>query len=197
MAGYLKHVYWELKDPIGRFNYKNAIWSRLPGTAGQVLRGRVIPRYFAKAGADIIIHEGVRYRSAHMLEVGDGCHLGSGCFLQASAGITLGKRVLIGPDVKIWSINHVTTDTERPIIDQGYHHERVVPGDDCWLGMSVIVLPGVVLPEGCVVSAGSVVGKKVYPAWSILAGFPARVIGLRRPGEAAAGEPRPDGEAST
>ncbi|MBK8167749.1 MAG: acyltransferase [bacterium] len=183
MAGFLKRTYWDLKDPIGRFNFGNAIWSRLPGLAGQELRGRVIPRYFAAAGTNIIIHEGVRFRGIHRLEVGDECHLGNGCFLQASGGITLGKRVIIGPDVRIWSINHVTTDTHRPIADQGYHYENVVIGDDCWLGMAVIVLPGVHLPEGCVVSAGSVVGKKAYPAWSVLAGHPARVIQLRRAGD--------------
>lgn len=180
MAGFLKRAYWDLKDPIGRFNYANAIWSRLPGAAGQEMRGRMIPRYFAFAGTNIIIHEGVRYRGVHRLEVGDDCHLGNGCFLQASGGITLGKRVIIGPDVRIWSINHVIADTTRPIVDQGFYFEGVSIGDDCWLGVGVIVLPGVHLPDGCVVSAGSVVGKKTYPSWSILAGFPARVIGMRR-----------------
>lgn len=180
MAGFVKRAYWDLKDPIGRFNYLNAIWSRLPGRAGEELRGRRIPKYFAAAGVNVLIQEGVRFRGIHRLSVGDDCGLGHGSFLQASGGITLGNRVLLGPDVKIWSISHVTADPDRPIADQGYLQEEVVIEDDCWLGVSVIVLPGVHLPAGCVVSAGSVVGKKSYPAWSILAGYPARVIGNRR-----------------
>ncbi len=183
MFGYIKRVYWDLKDPIGRFNYLNAIWSRLPGRAGADLRQRKISSYFAAAGENLLIQEGVRFRGIHKLRVGDDCGLGSGSFLQASGGITLGDRVLLGPDVKIWSLNHVMVDTDKPIIEQGYEREEVVIGDDCWLGMSVIILPGVHLPQGCVVSAGSVVGKKSYPAWSILAGYPARVIGNRRGSE--------------
>jgi len=181
LAGFIKRIYWDLKDPIGRFNYLNAIWSRLPGQSGEELRGRCIPKYFAAAGANTIIFEGVRFRGIHRLRVGDDCSLGNGSFFQAAGGITLGNRVLIGPDVKIWSANHITADTERPITEQGYEYAEVVIEDDCWLGMSVIVLPGVHLPVGCVVSAGSVVAKKAYPAWSILAGYPARAIGNRRP----------------
>jgi len=180
LASYLKHVYWDLKDPIGRFNYWNAIWSRLPGKAGEVLRQRRISRYFAVAGDNLLIQQKVYFRGIHKLKVGDDVGLGVGSFLQASGGITLGDRVLLGPDVKIWSINHVFNDPDQPIVDQGYEYEEVVIGDDCWLGMSVIILPGVHLPKGCVVSAGSVVGKKSYPAWSILAGYPARVIGKRK-----------------
>ncbi len=181
MAGFIKRVYWDLKDPYGRFAYLNAIWSRWPGAAGEELRRKRIPRYFAAAGTNLLIQEGVHFRGIHKLRVGDDCGLGLGSFLQASGGITLGNRVLLGPDVKIWSINHITSDPDTPIIEQGYEREEVVIEDDCWLGTSVIILPGVHLPRGCVVSAGSVVGKKSYPPWSVLAGYPARVIGSRRP----------------
>ena len=181
MVGVLKRVYWDLGDPIGRFNYMNAVWSRLPGRAGEVVRQRWIPRYFADAGTNLLIQEGVRFRGIHKLRVGDDCGLGCGSFLQASGGITLGNQVLLGPDVKIWSINHIAADVNSPIIEQGHEYKEVVIEDGCWLGMSVIVLPGVHLPRGCVVSAGSVVGKKAYPAWSVLAGYPARVVGSRQP----------------
>jgi len=180
VAGFIKKVYWDLKDPIGRFNYLNAIWSRLPGAAGEEFRRRRIPKYFAAAGTNLLIQEGVRYRGVHKIRVGDDCGLGVDSFLQASGGITLGNRVLLGPGVRIWSVNHVTSDPDRPISEQGYERDEVVIEDDCWLGMSVIILPGVHLPKGCVVSAGSVVGKKSYPEWAVLAGYPARVIGNRR-----------------
>ena len=178
---FLKRVYWDLKDPMGRFSYLNVIWSRLPGEAGEDLRNRNIPKYFASAGANVSIRTGVRFRNIHLLRVGDDCDIGIGCFLQAGGGITLGNQVILGPDVKIWSVNHTTADPDTPIRDQGYERAEVVIEDGCWLGMNVIILPGVHLPQGCVVAAGSVVGKKPYPAWSVLAGYPARVIGNRRP----------------
>jgi acetyltransferase-like isoleucine patch superfamily enzyme len=54
--------------------------------------------------------------------------------------------------------------------------------DKAWIGFDCIILNGVELGEGCVVSAGSVVRQDV-PAWSIVAGNPAVVVGqVRRPG---------------
>ena len=180
MLSILKRIFWDLQDPIGRFNYKCVLWGNFPGKAGLMLRNKHIPPYFGEAGEGIIIHQGVRYRNVHKLKAGDGAEIGVDNFLQAGGGITLGKRVMLGPGVKIWSISHNFADLESPLSEQGYQREEVVIGDDCWLGANVFIFPGVHLPEGCVVSAGSVVAKKRYPAFSIIAGYPARVIGNRQ-----------------
>lgn len=47
--------------------------------------------------------------------------------------------------------------------------------DDAWIGMNVIILKGVTVGEGAIVGAGSVVTKDV-PAWTVVAGNPARVL---------------------
>jgi acetyltransferase-like isoleucine patch superfamily enzyme len=44
-----------------------------------------------------------------------------------------------------------------------------------WIGFNSIILKGVTIGEGAIVGAGSVVTKNV-PAWTIVAGNPARVI---------------------
>lgn len=48
-------------------------------------------------------------------------------------------------------------------------------GDDCWLGASVTVCPGVTIGNNCVIGAGSVVTRDI-PANSFAAGVPCRVI---------------------
>jgi acetyltransferase-like isoleucine patch superfamily enzyme len=180
-----KHLFWDMRDRYCRHDYVSTMLRNLPGRWGMALRSSYLTKHFASSGENVNIHPGVRFRGIHKLTVGNNVEIGADNFLQASGGITLGNSVMMGPGVKIWSINHKFDDTEQPIRDQGYQRDPVVIGDGCWLGANVFVFPGVTLPEGCIVSAGSVVTKKRYQPFSILAGYPARAVGNRKQSRAA------------
>ncbi|MBK8021791.1 MAG: hypothetical protein IPK19_10285 [Chloroflexi bacterium] len=47
--------------------------------------------------------------------------------------------------------------------------------DKAWIGFNAVILKGVTIGEGAIVGAGSVVTKDV-PAWTVVAGNPARII---------------------
>jgi acetyltransferase-like isoleucine patch superfamily enzyme len=64
-------------------------------------------------------------------------------------------------------------EEKRPQDDQ-----PIVIEEDVWLGMRAIVLKGVRIGRGTVVSAGSVVTQDVAP-YSIVAGTPARLVRMR------------------
>ena len=179
MLQHLKELYWEIKDEIGRFNYLSAFIRNVPGELGFKLRRHFIPKYFASCGQNIKIHENVRYRGVHKISVGDNVEIGVDNFIQGSGGVRLEDEVMLGPGVKIWSINHKFDSVDKPIMNQGYDYDPVFIGKGCWLAANVFVMPGVVIPEGCVVSAGSIVGKRRFPPFSILAGNPCRPIGSR------------------
>jgi acetyltransferase-like isoleucine patch superfamily enzyme len=51
----------------------------------------------------------------------------------------------------------------------------VVVGEGTWLGINVVVLPGVTIGKGCIVGANSVVTKDL-PDYSVAAGAPARIL---------------------
>ena len=53
-------------------------------------------------------------------------------------------------------------------------------GNDVWIGMNAMILPGVNIGDGAVVAAGSVVTKDVLP-YQIVGGVPAKVIRDRFP----------------
>lgn len=61
---------------------------------------------------------------------------------------------------------------------------RTTIGHDTWIGHDAQVKPDVTVGDGAVVAAGAVVTKDV-PAYAIVAGVPARVIGYRHPPETA------------
>jgi phosphonate metabolism protein (transferase hexapeptide repeat family) len=58
------------------------------------------------------------------------------------------------------------------------HHVRI--GHDVWIGHGAIVLPGRSVGTGAVIAAGAIVTKDV-PAYTIVAGNPARIIKRRFP----------------
>jgi maltose O-acetyltransferase len=174
-----KHLFWEWRDRIGRFNLVFSLIRNAPGVFGMTLRSRYASRFFAACGQNLKIHEGVRFRGVHRIKAGDDVEIGVENFLQASGGLILGNDVMLGPGVKIWTINHRFQDTTRPIREQGYDYEEVIIGHGVWIGANVFIMPGVQIPDGCVISANSVVAKKKYPPYSIIAGYPARVLGNR------------------
>ncbi|MGN6370725.1 MAG: acyltransferase [Phycisphaerae bacterium] len=91
----------------------------------------------------------------------------------AAGRVKIGQRVLIAGRVYISDHDHAMPwNTGKVIV------RPVTIGDDCWLGEGCCILKGVELGEGCVVGANAVVTKS-FPAGSIIAGVPARLIGTR------------------
>lgn len=94
--------------------------------------------------------------------------------------VTIGKDVMIGPELMCYTTNHKTTRTDIPMIDQGFSKTRPITiGDDVWIGSRVIILGGVNVGNGAVIGAGSVVTHDV-PPYSVVGGNPARIIKSRK-----------------
>lgn len=55
------------------------------------------------------------------------------------------------------------------------HSKKVTIGDDCWLGINVVIMSGITIGRGCVIGANSVVTKNLEP-FSVVGGSPAKFI---------------------
>jgi len=105
------------------------------------------------------------------IKLGKEIFINKSCMFVDLGGIELKDNVLIGPDVKILSVNHpLDPKNRRGVILRSVKIKR-----NAWLGAGVTVCPGVTIGENSVVGAGSVVTKDV-PNNTVYAGVPAKFI---------------------
>ncbi len=57
-------------------------------------------------------------------------------------------------------------------------HEKVVVGNDVWIGLNAIVQDGVHIGDGAIIASGAVVTKDV-PPYAVVGGVPAKIIKYR------------------
>lgn len=127
-------------------------------------------------------------RNGGVISIGKKCYVGDHTRIWAADHIKIGDYVLIAHNVNIFDNDtHPTDYLERredadAIIWRGERNNfstlRSAPidiGNDVWIGCNSIILKGVTIGEGAIVSAGSVVTKDV-PANTMVGGNPARVI---------------------
>jgi len=112
------------------------------------------------------------------LVMGNNSNIGPYNYIGCSGKITIGNNVMLAPRVSIYAENHVFENPNITIKAQGVTKMNVVIEDDCWIAANAIILAGVTIGKGSVVAAGSVVNEDV-PAFSVVAGVPARVIKSR------------------
>jgi acetyltransferase-like isoleucine patch superfamily enzyme len=117
------------------------------------------------------------YHAGH-LNIGEGSWIGPQTFLHAAGGIEIGKRVGIGPGVKILTSIHDAGSLEMPVMDASLVFGKVTIEDGADLGTGAVILPGVSIGQGAIIGAGAVVNANVEP-WSVYAGVPAKLIKRR------------------
>jgi acetyltransferase-like isoleucine patch superfamily enzyme len=93
-------------------------------------------------------------------------------------GITLGAGTRVASHACIYAFDHGLAP-DAPVRAQPVRSLGVRVEQDVWIGAHAVITDGVTLGERCVVGAGAVVTRDV-PAWAIVGGVPARVLGDRR-----------------
>lgn len=119
------------------------------------------------------LHMGLKLTTLGGVEIGPHSTVDQDVKLDGRGGLTIGASVSIAPEACVLSADH---DPASP--DFRGRTAPVSIGDHAWLGTRALILPGVSVGEGAVVAAGAVVTRDV-PAFAVVGGVPARVIGER------------------
>ena len=132
---------------------------------------------FKKYGKNVMIDYKTFFRYMGGIKIGNNISINRGCefFTSADLGtiIDIKDNVVFSPNVKIYSAGHNYKNLQLPDTSGDVTINKYV-----WIGGNSIILQGVTIGEGSVVSANSVVTKDI-PPYSIVAGMPAKVIKKR------------------
>ena len=108
------------------------------------------------------------------IRVGDSNYFNRDVMIDACNYVEIGHRNMFGPGVYVTDSNH-TMPSDLWVAAAPMELGTVSIGNGCWIGARAIILKDVTLGDRCVVGAGAVVTKS-FPAGSVIAGVPARLL---------------------
>ncbi|MEJ7691796.1 DapH/DapD/GlmU-related protein [Daejeonella sp.] len=132
---------------------------------------------FEYCGKNVNVERGAWFGHGRSIHIGDNSGIGINAIVPNN--IHIGSNVMMGPDVHILIRDHLFTRTDIPMIAQGFTENKLcIIGDDVWIGMNVIMLPGRTIKRGTIIAAGAVLTKD-FPEYSVVGGNPGKLIKTR------------------
>lgn len=95
------------------------------------------------------------------VKIGDNVFFNNYCTICVLEKLTIGDGTIFGENVKIYDHNHIYSNPDMPIKQQGYTSAPIHIGKYCWIGSNVTILKGVTIGDNCVIGAGCVVYQDV------------------------------------
>ena len=145
----------------------------------RVIIGNNVTLNSANSGYHLNMHSKIKImadRHGATIRIGDNCRIHGAC-IHAYKSISIGANCLIAANCQIFDGNGHDisfSDVANRINTKGGSKDVIIE-DNVWLGANVIVMPGVHIGYGSVISAGSVVCDDI-PPMCLARGNPAQVI---------------------
>ena len=136
-------------------------------------RNEMLQRILGRSDEDTFINQPFYCDYGKHIRVGKRFFANFNWTVLDEAIVNIGDDCFIGPNVSIYTACHSTDPIER-----NTRQEWALPvtiGNNCWIGGSVTILPGVTIGDNVTIGAGSVVAKDI-PSNSVAVGNPAKVI---------------------
>lgn len=136
-------------------------------------RLEILKELLGDVGKDPWIEPPMRFAYGNRTHIGDNFYANFNLVVVDDIDVYIGNNVMIAPNVTITPTGHpVDPDTRRGGTQFSI---PVTIGDDVWIGVGAIILPGVTIGKNSVIGAGSVVAKDI-PENVVAVGNPCRVL---------------------
>lgn len=111
-----------------------------------------------------------RIKFPWLLTLEDHASIGDHAIIYNLGPVTLKARSLVAQEVYVCAGTHDLSDPRLPL-----QVAPIIIGEDVFIGVRALLLPGVEIGPGAVIGAGSVVTKDM-PPWTICAGNPCKPL---------------------
>jgi len=134
---------------------------------------------------DALTTPAITLSPAKTIVFGRNVQIGDRVHIAAAEKVIFGDDCLIASNVYVSDHDHGETDSASMLLSPSSRKLLASPvkiGNSCWIGQNVCILKGVTLGENCIVAAGAVVTRS-FPAYSVIAGVPARLLKTVQPAQ--------------
>jgi len=110
------------------------------------------------------------------LIIGDNVYIGPNAYISTANRIEIQSGCVLSESVYISDVLHGIAPNDGLIMQQNLITKgTVIIGENTFIGLRAMVMPGVCLGRNCVIAASSVVTKS-FPDYSMVGGNPARLL---------------------
>lgn len=163
----------------------NTPYAKIPKNGEIILGDNVVLNSDIK-GSNTTLTSRVKFVTGYTgkIRVGDNCDLNGVCIV-AYDEVEIGDYCQFASSTLITDTDFHAVDTEtrkaqmsgKPFDFALVKKEKIVIGNNCWIGWGSIILKGVRIGNNCIVAAGTVcVGNSVFPDNCVIAGNPGHIV---------------------
>lgn len=129
-----------------------------------------------KIGKGCRVMRNIYIGNGNNIVIGDNCRINEKVRLD---NVKIGNHVMIARESILLGKMHEFKEIDIAMEMQGVREEKsIIIENDVWLGLRVIIMPGVRIFQGCIIGAGAVLTKDTEP-FGIYGGIPAKIIRKR------------------
>ncbi|MBY9005897.1 MAG: sugar O-acetyltransferase [Candidatus Lokiarchaeota archaeon] len=133
----------------------------------------IINKFFGSVGQNCWIEPPFQCDYGYNINLDEHVYFNVNCVVLDGNKVNIGKNVMFGPAVQIYTVTHPLDPNER--LTGKEITSGINIGDNAWIGGSSVILPGIIIGENSIIGAGSIVTKPI-PDNVIARGNPCRVI---------------------